>query len=271
MTDWRVLYVNNASTYQPVLEAGLPSAPAEAKGLDRVFRRYGLNRRKGRPKVLDVSCGIGRHSVNLAKLGYEVVGVDYSLHFLRTARGLAKKEGLGHDKVRFVEGDTARLKETLASKGEIGFDAIVCMDTSIVRPTLQEERELLRSMHEVARPESILVVETANREWFLKHRISLPFVQTFGGGKLQRHVLAEYDARRRHIIGEWTFYRRLGNGDLKRLLSVRMDSNIHTEPELRGLLEESGWTYLKSYGSIRRLNGLDSDSFHIVMVAKRAS
>lgn len=270
MTDWGVIYVDNASIYRPVLEAGLPSAPAEAKGLDRVFKRFGLDRRKDKVKVLDVSCGIGRHSISLARLGYEVVGFDYSPYFLRTARRLAKKEGLGHDAARFIEGDTARLQETLASKGETGFDAIICMDTSVVRPTLGEERTLLRSMHDVASPGSILVIEAANRESFLRHRISFPFVQSFDGGKLQRHVFAGYDARNRHIKGEWTFYRRLWNGNLKYLLSVKVDSNIHAEPELKGLLKESGWTHLGSYGSIRRLDELNPDSFHIVMAARRA-
>lgn len=271
LTDWRAIYVENASVYQPVLEAGLSSAPAEAKGLNKVFMRFGLSPTKGKPRVLDVSCGIGRHSINLAKLGYEVVGFDFSPYFIRTAQRMAKKEGLGHDKVRFVEGDTARLKETLVSQGETEFDAVICMDTSIVRSTLGEERMLLRSIHEVAHLGSILVVETANRDSFLKHRISLPFVQTFDKGKLQRHILATYDRRTKHIKGEWRFYRKRRNGDLKHLLTVSMDSNIHSEHDLRTITEESGWTFLKSYGNIQRLNGLDSDSFHIVMVAKRAN
>jgi SAM-dependent methyltransferase len=269
LTDWRAIYVDNADIYQPVLEAGLSFAPAEAKGLDKVFRRFGLDHTKRRLKVLDVSCGIGRHSINLAKLGYEVVGFDFSPYFLRTARRTANQEGLGHDKVRFIEGDTARLWETLESQRETEFDAIICMDTSVVRPTLGEERALLRSMYSVARLGSILVIETANRDSFLKHRISLPFVQTLDGGRLQRHILATYDAKERHIKGEWRFYRKRENGDLKHLLTVDMNSNIHSEPDLRKLVEQSGWTFLKSYGSIQRLNRLDSDSFHIVMVVKR--
>lgn len=271
MTDWHVLYVDNARVYQPVLEAGLASAPAEAKGLDKVFRRFGPNHVGRRPKILDLSCGIGRHSISLAKLGYEVVGFDFSPYFLKTAQRLANREGLRRDSVRFIEGDANRLREILGERGEAGFDAVVCMDTSIVRSTLEEERRLVLSMRDVSRPGAILVVETASRDAFLRHKASLPFVQTFDGGKLQRHISAAYDSRMKHIKGCWRFYRVERNDDLKHLLTFNWESNIHSESDLRKLLKESGWTHLRTYGGIRKLDKLTSDSFHIVMVTKRVS
>lgn len=273
LRDWHhLLYVENAPIYQPVLEAGLKTAPLEADGLARVFSKSGLRvGARNRPRILDVSCGIGRHSICLAKLGYEVVGFDFSPYFLRTAQRLAKAEGLGKNEVRFCEGDTARILETLQSRGETDFDAIICMDTSIVRPTLRAEIDLLRSLFRLGRPGAILVIETANRDYFLKYRISMPFVQTFSGGKIQRHIRATYDSRKKHVRGEWIFYRKLQNGDLKHLLSVDVESNMHSKPDLRRLLERTGWKYVRSYGSIRRLDRLDTLSFHIVMVARKPS
>jgi 2-polyprenyl-3-methyl-5-hydroxy-6-metoxy-1,4-benzoquinol methylase len=85
MTDsWaEYLYLKNAETYQPVLENGLKYAPLEVQGLIRQFRKF---RVPSKGKVLDVSCGIGRHSIYLAKHGYTVVGYDPSMPFLVRAR-----------------------------------------------------------------------------------------------------------------------------------------------------------------------------------------
>ena len=196
--------------YQPVLEAGLSSAPLEARGLAKIFKHFRLRAKVGsNPRILDVSCGIGRHSINLARLGYEVVGFDFSPYFLRTARRLARQEGLGRHRVRFYEGDTTQIQEILEENGEVDFDAIICMDTSITRPTIGEEIDLLRSMYKLGSERSLLVIETANRDSFLKNRkcYTLPMVQSFPR-RLQRHIQVEYNPENMHMKGEWKFYKR---------------------------------------------------------------
>ena len=45
-------------------------------------------------KILDIGCGTGRHSRELAKRGYTVTGIDLSQSQLNRAKELADKEGL---------------------------------------------------------------------------------------------------------------------------------------------------------------------------------
>ena len=45
-------------------------------------------------RVLDVGCGPGRHSLALARRGYDAVGIDHSTEFVRLAREAAAAEGL---------------------------------------------------------------------------------------------------------------------------------------------------------------------------------
>jgi SAM-dependent methyltransferase len=68
--------------------------------------------------VLDVGCGPGRHSLELARRGIAVVGVDASEEFVALAREAAEAEGLdAHFRVSDVR--------ELASDGE--YDAAICL------------------------------------------------------------------------------------------------------------------------------------------------
>ena len=52
--------------------------------------------------VLDLCCGQGRHSLELARRGYNVVGLDLSETLLEASRQCAKEEGFD---VEFIQGD----------------------------------------------------------------------------------------------------------------------------------------------------------------------
>jgi SAM-dependent methyltransferase len=69
-------------------------------------------------RVLDVGCGPGRHSLSLARRGFDVVGIDHSERFVRLAREAALTESLT---ARF---ETLDVRD-LAFVGE--FDATLCL------------------------------------------------------------------------------------------------------------------------------------------------
>ena len=64
--------------------------PAWADGAEAFFRRYA----KGEVRdVLDLACGTGRMTVELAKRGYDMIGVDRSPEMLDAARNAAENAG----------------------------------------------------------------------------------------------------------------------------------------------------------------------------------
>ncbi len=54
--------------------------------------------------VLDVGCGPGRHALELASRGFDVVGIDISETFVELANETARRAGLG-DRARFEVAD----------------------------------------------------------------------------------------------------------------------------------------------------------------------
>jgi len=69
-------------------------------------------------RILDVGCGTGRHSIELAKRGYRVTGLDLSSGMLAVATEKAKTAGAD---VEFVQGDATTFE--LPNK----YDAALCV------------------------------------------------------------------------------------------------------------------------------------------------
>jgi SAM-dependent methyltransferase len=120
-------------------------------------------------KVLDLSCGIGRHSINLSKRGYEVVGYDPSTFFLDEARRWARKEGLNEDKIKFYNGDLTKVYEVLSGYGETGFNVIINMLNSHGYSSTDEDIQMFKDILGIASRNCILVIESENRDWRIRN------------------------------------------------------------------------------------------------------
>jgi SAM-dependent methyltransferase len=59
-----------------------------------VSEAIGLLGLEPRARILDLCCGPGRHSIELARRGYRVVGVDRTARYLEAARRRTAEEGL---------------------------------------------------------------------------------------------------------------------------------------------------------------------------------
>jgi len=58
-------------------------------------------------RILDLACGFGRHSLELSRRGFQVVGADITKDFITDAENTAKKEGLS---AQFILSDIRDLK-----------------------------------------------------------------------------------------------------------------------------------------------------------------
>jgi len=90
--------------------SGFPPETAEMPWADRteaeVDRALAMLKPQGSERVLDLACGIGRHSLELRQRGFEVVGVDISAELLEMAERAAEQQSLD---VSFVQADLREL------------------------------------------------------------------------------------------------------------------------------------------------------------------
>ncbi len=97
--EWEAFYDAHAPFY---LESDFTKGTI--KEVDFMVEAMGL---KPGAAILDVGCGCGRHSVELAKRGFVVTGLDVSSGMLKEAYKLAKKEGV---EVKWVHADATRFR-----------------------------------------------------------------------------------------------------------------------------------------------------------------
>ena len=69
-------------------------------------------------KILDVGCGTGRHTIELARRGYLMTGIDISEGMLREAARAAEEAGVS---VELIQADASRFPPNQA------FDAAICL------------------------------------------------------------------------------------------------------------------------------------------------
>jgi SAM-dependent methyltransferase len=113
---------------------------------------------KGGDRVLDVGTGPGRHAIELARRGLQVVGIDISSTFLSIARKQASDAGVP---VSFFEMDAAELPF------EDEFDAVISICEGAFGLGL-DDLTILRSIRRALKPGGHTAVSAANVFYVLK-------------------------------------------------------------------------------------------------------
>lgn len=113
-------------------------------------------------KILDLCCGQGRHSLELARRGFQnVEGLDRSHYLIQKAKTTAKKENLN---VKFREGDARKLPYLPDT-----FDVVVILGNSFgYLGTIQEDLRVLKEIFRVLKPWGRLLIDIADSEYLRK-------------------------------------------------------------------------------------------------------
>jgi cyclopropane fatty-acyl-phospholipid synthase-like methyltransferase len=227
-----VLFVKYPHLYLPVLESIKELALKQLEGLDKIFDEFQV--RHGQ-KILDLSCGIGRHSIPLAKKGYQVVGYDPSPLYINKARECTETEqlkGLDKNKIRFYQGDLRDITNILSSNGEGKFDVILSIGTSYGYADEAMDVQMFKDLNQIAASNCLLIIQGINRDRIvgkIQHcDISNP------SERQELHQINKFNFETSCLESNWKFYEKLhDNKTLNLILDLPISVRLYSLHELK--------------------------------------
>lgn len=182
-------------------------------------------------RVLDVGCGLGLQTVEMAARGYQMVGLDISATMISRAYDEAEDRGL---EVAFVRGD---MREVTF---EQPFDALMCWGTSFGYFDEDGNEVLVRKFHQALRPQGVLFLEVVNRDFIIGSQPNQVWFEVDGSVCMEETDF-EYETSRLRVK------RRVASQDGRerdREYSIRLYA-LH---EIRSLLERNGFRVVEVSG-----------------------
>ncbi|MDP6778399.1 MAG: class I SAM-dependent methyltransferase [Candidatus Latescibacteria bacterium] len=185
-------------------------------------------------EVLDFCCGPGRHSLELARRGYRVTGVDRTASYLEFGRRQAEAQGL---QVEFEQDDIREFAR------EQSFDAAFSLYTSFgYFENPADDQRVLLNVHRALRPGGKLIMDLSGKEVLARHFQERNWSELDDGSLFLEERTLEDGWER--IQNRWMILRE-GDRHEKRF-SVRIYSGV----ELQALMMTVGFDSVRIYGTL---------------------
>ena len=203
------------------------------------------------PAVLDLCCGFGRISAELARMEFRVTGVDITESYLNTAREEAAYENLN---IEYINADAREFKRPLF------FDAIVSLYISFgYFQDKNEDRLLLRNAFESLKTGGSFFIETLGKEIAVRDFIAGEWFERAGFT-----VLTQYET-----LDSWSLLKNrwilIKDGQRYEKTFVQ---RLYCASELREMLFEAGFSTVEIYGDWDE-RPYDSKSAKLIVVGRK--
>ncbi len=189
-------------------------------------------------RILDICCGVGRHSVELASRGYRVTGVDLTRAYLDAAKETAEAV-LGDGAAAFPEFLREDVRRFLRPGS---YDLCINLFTSFgYFATREEDVLLLKNSARNLVPGGCLVIETTGKETAARD-----FVRDEEFERAGWQVRSEYE-----VVGDWEgelnrWILRKGSTLIDRSFVLRLYSGL----EMKNALKEAGFASVDIFGGL---------------------
>ena len=220
-------------------------APEE---VDNLILRLGIS---PGATLLDLCCGPGRHSLEFARRGFSVVGVDRTETYLRKARSLAKTEGL---ELEFVREDM----RTFCRPDS--FDAAINLFTSFGFFEDAKDDELVaKNVHVSLKDGGFFLIDTVGKEILARIFRERDWYDVDGAMMLEeRRVTQNWS----WIENRWILVKD-GKAD-----EFEFGFRLYSAAELSALLRGCGFEAIEVYGDLAGAP-YDHEAKRLVVVARK--
>ena len=249
-----ILNTNFFAENSPFLNHPLLTDARTAAEIDFVLQQSPID---PETRFLDVGCGFGRHSLELARRGYQVIGIDPAEAMIKAANGRKSQLDLNvQPNVDFF----VATGETF--KGNESFDVVICLMTTLgqVGPD-GENSGLINAIYANLKPGGKLVLEVPQKEALIK---SLKSADHFGSDTHYTAIEREYVAETGRIVERFNIVSPEKQTDF--LLSYRLFSQSDVEQ----MLANAGFTVDLVAGDFAG-GALTAESMNMVFVAHAAT
>ena len=198
-------------------------------------------------RVLDLACGMGRHSVTLHKLGFQVMGADLS------ANSIAQAKRLSPEGIEFIVHD---MREAIDDRK---FEVVFNLFTSFgYFDDSRENEKVLQSVHKMLEPGGKLVIDFLNAR---KVECSLEPETIISRSGIDFHITKRCTDS--HIFKEIRF--------------TDKDKTYHFEErvqalkleDFKSLLESNGFDILSTFGDLDLNEFREETSDRLILIAKK--
>lgn len=200
-----------------------------------INRALTMLRPEGGERVLDLACGTGRHSLELVRRGFSVVGSEISPELVEIARRDAEAEGL---EATFIEGDLRELDF------EDEFDIVLNLNDGAVGyfETDEENHRTFEVIARALKPGGQNLIQVPN---VLYARARLPQRSWIPSANMVELVEHRWNKKDRYMEGAMIPLR-FGEV-LEGLKGIEFRQRLYTVDELREVYASVGMTLARSF------------------------
>jgi SAM-dependent methyltransferase len=241
----------NQDQFWELIKSFLFSEQRQIDAKDEVKNLIKLLKIKKNDRILDLCCGIGRHSIELARMGFEVIGVDRTSNYIEKARQEAEQKKL---EINFIISD---MREYCQPDR---FNIIINMFGSFgYFENEDDNRKVVKNMHESLRLGGRFLIETMGKEVLAREFQARDWFEDGDSLVLfERKPIKDWS----RISNRWIVIK--DNQKFEHSFSLRSYSAV----ELSSLLYECGFSKVQVHGDFKG-SEYDTEAKRLVVIGNK--